>query len=180
MFLAFTIDPDTQRRMIEAYQIPDTEGLFRQSTAENLHITIGYMGAIPEDDFEEIFANFPNADNIKIPQLTVSGAVFLGKKNNIFCLSVTPDAPLQDIHLLTREDLESSSHYGFDRTYPVYIPHIKIQSLKNKANDQQCEELKQAFMEKCDHSITFTPPSIALMQREDGVYKVLKTIRTLQ
>lgn len=161
-FLAGLVD-DRTTRQITKYRLKDHPPEIQSSTlAENLHVTIGYIGFIPDNDIEKIIQVYEGMTvPPPIPASLIGLGLYGGSNNHkkYFGLTVEDTAGLlQDLRDKSNTLLREKTLYRYQTNYwENFRPHITIQRLKRELTVPQMKAIQEVFLNQ-----PFTPYSFFL------------------
>lgn len=152
-FLAGLLDDRTTRHVTKYLLKGHPPEIHKNTLAENLHVTIGYIGPIREEDLPSV-VQVMNSLQLP-PPLPVSlvGLGLYGGANNhkkYFGINVEDTVGLlQDLRDKVDQRLNEQTFYHFRKNHwENFRPHITVQRLKKELTLAQMKEIQSQFLEQ--------------------------------
>jgi 2'-5' RNA ligase len=129
-FLAMEPDDRTRHELAEAMlALKQVEGL-RLTPAENLHVTLKFLGDVPADQIDDVTAATEMAiERIAPFSLELTGAAYLPNERGPKLLAATFDKPTM-LSLLHGQIETMFTEIGFAREDRPYRPHMTLGRFK--------------------------------------------------
>ena len=97
----------------------------------------------------------------------------LGKHQQILCAQYDPDKLFQKFHEEAGILLAENTDYRFDTTHQQYIPHTKIQTIRQFTPENKIQELTNEYLNRNYRKLDFKVKTLALMQREKKHFEIV-------
>jgi 2'-5' RNA ligase len=132
---------DKARRIITYLKTQTPENALKWVVPENLHLTLTFLGDIPEEDLEQIRAITSEALKSQPPfEITIEGlGLYPGVKNpRVVWLGITGSQPLIDIHNKLDQALQKADVTPENRDYS---PHLTIARVRRHTDHETAMEI---------------------------------------
>ncbi len=174
LFLAVLLENKLKEKLAHNLRLsaPIEEVIY--APEQNLHLTLGFIRNVDFHDRSLLKSAF---NNIKIEfsfEGFSQGSIVLGNGNSL-CIRAGPFEKFIEMRLASRKLLQQNTEnkYDYDNSFD-YLPHIKIQSLRPYLTIEQKSVLLEEFSRKCDRRIEFNVSTLALMERQGELYRIVK------
>lgn len=149
---------------------------------ENVHITLKFIGEVPEEKYAKIEKNLAEAEFDTGPfDLRLAGCGKFGRDNtlNIFWIGITPSDPLTRIFKKIENTL---AKLGIEKENRPFKPHITVGRNKKNFNFRSFSQLIE---EKSDHliaelNVDHFQVFKSQLRPEGPIYTILKEIPLAQ
>jgi len=143
-FIAVDFPPETLTKIINIigyFKTLTPMDALKWVSAENLHLTIKFIGDIPKDKLVQIRTIIKEA-LIDKPQfkIGIGGLGMYPNKHNprVIWLGVTYDQTLRDIHHVLNHSLKSA---GIEPDNRDYSPHLTIARIRQRTRDETRQDI---------------------------------------
>lgn len=168
-FLAAILEEDTKKEILKYGLDPKDPRLQHTTPVHNLHITIGYIGPIPEDVLPKVSACFKVLEAFPAFQLSFSGLDFFGGRANFkryIGLAINdPEDKLKQINQFALKQLEEETELTFRGGHREFKPHTTFQLLKQRLKTQERRDLIDHAKHAHKKPLQFWIKSLALWYR---------------
>jgi len=143
-FIAVDFPPETLTKIakiIGYFKTQTPMDALKWVSAENLHLTIKFIGDIPKDKLVQIRMIIKEALVDKLPfKIGIGGLGMYPNKNNprVIWLGVTYDQTLRDIHHVLNHSLKNA---GIEPDKRDYSPHITIARIRQRTQEETRQEI---------------------------------------
>ncbi len=143
-FIAVDFPPETLTKItkiIGYFKTQTPMDALKWVSAENLHLTIKFIGDIPEDKLAQVKMVIKKSLVDKHPfKIGVGGLGMFPNKHNprVIWLGVTYDQTLRDIHHVLNHSLKST---GIEPDNRDYSPHLTIARIRQRAREETRQEI---------------------------------------
>jgi len=167
-FLAVVLDETTKKEIIH-YGLDLSDPRLQHTTPlENLHITVGYIGPIPEDLLPKVTTCFKALETLEAFPLPLAGVGFFGGRSNfkryIGVEIADESGKLKALHQDAQALLEQETSLTFRGGGREFKPHITFQLLKQRFNAKELQQFMQQIpMRK--HPVKFRVHKLGLWYR---------------
>ena len=179
IFIGIKLD-DTVLDSIETFLKPFRKiaSPVKWTKRENLHITLKFIGDVPDDTYSEIETRLTAADfNTGPMDLKFTGCGKFGKNSdmNIFWVGMEKNEKLEDMFNRIEAALEKA---GFPKETRAFKPHITVARNKKTFNFKSFFQLIDDNKERVISEFTITRFQVfkSLLTPEGPIYTVLKEI----
>lgn len=168
-FLCAILEDETKKEIL-TYGLDIKDPRLQHTTPlHNLHITVGYIGPIPEDVLPKVSACFQDLEEFSAVPLKVAGVDFFGGRSHFkrYIGLVIDDAEghLKQIRQAASNQLEKETGLTFRGDYREFKPHITFQLLKDKLKAQERRTLIEHARHVHKKPLQFWVKSLALWYR---------------
>jgi 2'-5' RNA ligase len=143
-FLAAILDEETKSGILQYGLDPRDPRLQHTTPTYNMHITVGYIGQIPEDILPKVATCFKPLEEFSEIELSISGVDFFGGGDNfkryIGLTIADPKEKLKQLNKTALKLLQQETELTF-RGHREYKPHITFQLLKHRLKSQERHHL---------------------------------------
>lgn len=174
MFLAIELDPDVRQELARTLYLDCPKSQIRRQAQRDFHITLGFIRDVKWEDRPLVMQSFKPLGHTSTLSLAVTGAVALGHFGQILCARFGPQDILEDLSLQADALLKKHTDYQFDQSYASYVPHTKIQTLKQHLSNDLKDEILETFQGLPYKKIRFKAHNLALMERKGRHYQTIK------
>ena len=162
LFIAINFDQETKDKLLQVQSRLKKLGRGNFSREENLHLTLAFLGEVPEDKLEDVKAAM---DQVKFPQLELTfhdvGYFVSGreKPSQLWKISLKYSRKLEKVH---DELISSLRKAGFSPDAKSFKPHVTLARELHVKEWDKTELLPEPFETAADHM------SLMLSERVDG------------
>jgi 2'-5' RNA ligase len=140
-FLAALLSEETKKEVITCGLDPQDPRLQHTTPLPNLHITVGYIGPIPEDILLKVSSCFKALEAFSCIQLSSVGINFYGNrahfKRYIGLEIKDPDGKLKQLKHEAEQLLHKATNLSFRNSHRDFKPHITFQLLKQRMKSHE-------------------------------------------
>ena len=147
-FIAVDFSPEIIRKINEIivyFKTQTPERAFKWVEPENLHLTIKFLGEVPEKKIEQIKSLIKETlDDFKSFQIGVEkmGMYPNAQKPRVIWLGITGAEPLKDIHKMLESQLQKADIQPDKRSFS---PHLTIARIRRNADVQSVKEIGETL-----------------------------------
>ena len=162
LFIAINFDQETKDKLLQVQSRLKKLGRGNFSREENLHLTLAFLGEVPEDKLEDVKVAM---DQVKFPQLELTfhdvGYFVSGreKPSQLWKISLKYSRKLEKVH---DELIASLRKAGFSPDAKSFKPHVTLARELHVRDWDKTELLPEPFETAADHM------SLMLSERVDG------------
>lgn len=131
--------------IIVYFKTQTPERAFKWVEPENLHLTIKFLGEVPEKKIEQIKSLIKETlDDFKSFQIGVEkmGMYPNAQKPRVIWLGITGAEPLKDIHKMLESQLQKADIQPDKRSFS---PHLTIARIRRNADVQSVKEIGETL-----------------------------------
>ena len=172
LFIAINFDQDTKDKLLQVQNRLKKLGRGNFSRVENLHLTLAFLGEVPEDQLEDVKAAM---DQVKFPPMELTfhdvGYFVSGreKPSQLWKISLKYSRKLEKVH---DELIASLRKAGFSPDAKSFKPHVTLARELHVKDWDKTELLPEPFETAADHM------SLMLSERMDGKLTYTELYRT--
>ena len=172
LFIAINFDQETKDKLLQVQNRLKKLGRGNFSREENLHLTLAFLGEVPEDRLEDVKAAM---DQVKFPQLELTfhdvGYFVSGreKPSQLWKISLKYSRKLEKVH---DELIASLRKAGFSPDAKSFKPRVTLARELHVKDWDKTELLPEPFETAADHM------SLMLSERMDGKLTYTELYRT--
>ena len=162
LFIAINFDQETKDKLLQVQNRLKKLGRGNFSREENLHLTLAFLGEVPEDQLEDVKAAM---DQVKFPPMELTfhdvGYFVSGreKPSQLWKISLKYSRKLEKVH---DELIASLRKAGFSPDAKSFKPHVTLARELHVKDWDKTELLPEPFETAADHM------SLMLSERVDG------------
>jgi len=172
LFIAINFDQETKDKLLQVQNSLKKLGRGNFSREENLHLTLAFLGEVPEDQLEDVKAAM---DQVKFPPMELTfhdvGYFVSGreKPSQLWKISLKYSRKLEKVH---DELIASLRKAGFSPDAKSFKPHVTLARELHVKDWDKTELLPEPFETAADHM------SLMLSERVDGKLTYTELYRT--
>lgn len=162
LFIAINFDQETKEKLLEVQSRLKKLGRGNFSREENLHLTLAFIGEVPEERLEDVKAAM---EQVKFPAMELTfhdvGYFVSGreKPSQLWKISLKYSRKLEKVH---EELIASLRKAGFSPDAKSFKPHVTLARELHVKDWDKTELLPEPFETAADHM------SLMLSERVDG------------
>lgn len=137
-------DKDELRRYLFDPHAPAVKSV---TAKHDLHITVGYLGAVPEEVIPEIAEILKATMTYPAVSLSIAGLDFYGSERSGFAPGVRlvdNTGILGEIHRTLNQALLEKTGYGFHNNHD-FTPHVTLQRFRNDLSRKEIQRIRVSF-----------------------------------
>ena len=172
LFIAINFDQETKDKLLQVQNRLKKLGRGNFSREENLHLTLAFLGEVPEDQLEDVKSVM---DQVKFPPMELTfhdvGYFVSGreKPSQLWKISLKYSRKLEKVH---DELIASLRKAGFSPDAKSFKPHVTLARELHVKDWDKTELLPEPFETAADHM------SLMLSERMDGKLTYTELYRT--
>jgi 2'-5' RNA ligase len=147
-FIAVDFSPEIIRKIkeiIDYFKTQTPERALKWVAPENLHLTIKFLGEVPEEKIEQIKSLINETlDDVKVFEIGVEelGMYPNPQKPRVVWLGITGADPLKEIHKMLESQLQKADIQPDKRSFS---PHLTIARIRRNADIQSVKEIGETL-----------------------------------